>query len=322
MNISLALVPLTLPSDRGLGHYAEPGHFSTRIYNGCCSDEAPGGQPDRTSLLLVSNIRTLPHSNPTATSSELARRQPSTPQSLTTRQQAASNGLSPIREAALTASSSLTSLDSLADLSPPQHFSVPNENSPAGTPAASPIASPAASPATSLKVPVRSPPTTPQYTTDSDSSLDSIPPPPSRIHLRNDHEEQGSKAPVVTAGDLTQKTLREFEISFENYAARKALSDKEQASHALSCFKDFRVTQYFRIPEERAKLLDMTFPEIMSTIRAEFLPKGWDRSLRICYIRVVQRMIRSGAAGRAERNRSPESELVKGGLDDATPQRG
>ncbi|KAJ7037689.1 hypothetical protein C8F04DRAFT_1328624 [Mycena alexandri] len=29
---------------------------------------------------------------------------------------------------------------------------------------------------------------------------------------------------------------------------------------------------------------------------------------------------RSG--GRAERNRSPESELVKGGLDDATPQRG
>ncbi|KAJ7180929.1 hypothetical protein C8R46DRAFT_885989, partial [Mycena filopes] len=94
-------------------------------------------------------------------------------------------------------------------------------------------------------------------------------------------EELGSKAPNVTSGDLTQAVLREFEISFENYAARKGLSDAEQTAHALGCFKDFRLTQYFRIPDERKKLLAMTFADLMTTIRSEFLPKGWDRSLRI-----------------------------------------
>ncbi|KAJ7045325.1 hypothetical protein C8F04DRAFT_1248731 [Mycena alexandri] len=202
-------------------------------------------------------------------SASLARSLPSTPHSLTTRHQAATHRLSPVLERPITASSSLTSLDSTP----------PNDLSPAASVAASPIASPVASPAASPKSPpslVLSLPPTPTHchVNDSDSSTDSFILPSARTHYATMSttyttlEEQGSKAPVVTAGDLTQKTLREFEISFENYAARKSLTDKE------------------------------------------------------CYIRVVQKMVRSGATGRAERNRSPESELVIGGLDDATPQRG
>ncbi|KAJ7019930.1 hypothetical protein C8F04DRAFT_1404027 [Mycena alexandri] len=185
-------------------------------------------------LAKFRNVRYRPLKPSTATSLALACSAPSTPHSLTTRHQAATNRLSPITEPPLTASSSLTSLNS----------TLPNNPSPPVSPAPSPVASPATSPVASPKMPpsFALPPSHTPFTrhiSDSDSSSDSILPPSVCTHFANMSttyatvEEQGSKAPVVTAGDLTQKTLREFEISFENYAARKSLSDKEQASHAV-----------------------------------------------------------------------------------------
>ncbi|CAK5268356.1 unnamed protein product [Mycena citricolor] len=93
-------------------------------------------------------------------------------------------------------------------------------------------------------------------------------------------ENHSSKVPVLTEGDCTPAVLREFAISFCDYATIKKIAKDEQVPIAISCFRDFRITDLLELEDKRAAALAGTFDNLMSIIRGVMLPAEWDLDIR------------------------------------------
>ncbi|KAJ7040844.1 hypothetical protein C8F04DRAFT_916394, partial [Mycena alexandri] len=94
-------------------------------------------------------------------------------------------------------------------------------------------------------------------------------------------ESSATKPPVLHEGEITQAILRQFEIAFKNYVSYKSLDRAQQASILVGCFRDYRITDWLEIDDERDAALLMTSKEIMAKVRSLVLSLSWERDLRI-----------------------------------------
>jgi hypothetical protein len=94
-------------------------------------------------------------------------------------------------------------------------------------------------------------------------------------------EAHATKPPILLEGDCTQATLRQFEIAFQNYCTLKTVEPKGETAIVVGCFRDYRITDWLQIEEERTKVLAMSFKEFMVELRKKMLPLDWERAARL-----------------------------------------
>ncbi|KAJ7026162.1 hypothetical protein C8F04DRAFT_966898, partial [Mycena alexandri] len=87
-------------------------------------------------------------------------------------------------------------------------------------------------------------------------------------------ELPAGKMPLLHEGETSQAQLRQFEVHARNYFSLKKIAAADQVSHAIGCFRDFRVNDELEIESERAAALALDFKAFMDKIRGYLLPSA------------------------------------------------
>jgi hypothetical protein len=86
-----------------------------------------------------------------------------------------------------------------------------------------------------------------------------------------------SSAPLLFAGCLTIKVLRQFDTACRRYFSVKDIAEDDHVGKIIYNFKSMAVQSW--INAEEARLVALSFPEFLVLLKKKFLPCSWEDEL-------------------------------------------
>lgn len=84
--------------------------------------------------------------------------------------------------------------------------------------------------------------------------------------------------PILTAGDVTPKSLIDLEDAHNEYFIAKDIVDADKVKKILGGFKCVHIRNW--IASERARILLLPYADFMKELRANYLPPDWEETVR------------------------------------------
>ncbi|KAG6874776.1 hypothetical protein C0992_006595 [Termitomyces sp. T32_za158] len=92
-------------------------------------------------------------------------------------------------------------------------------------------------------------------------------------------KDKGTKPPVVSEGDLTPETIKEFEHACLDFFDNKEVKPEDQVRRVLVSFKDHRLRNW--ISANREQLHKLSFSDFLTELKSKYLPHDWESKLHI-----------------------------------------
>ena len=83
-------------------------------------------------------------------------------------------------------------------------------------------------------------------------------------------QDSPSKAPVLTAGDLTPAIVHAYEMACLGYFESKDIAADKQVRKILAGLQDPRIQDWISV--DRDRFLELSFTDFMTEFRAGYLP--------------------------------------------------
>jgi len=141
-------------------------------------------------------------------------------------------------------------------------------------------------PSSSLNLPTPSPP--PSVSSDSSDSEEDTYIHKNHAYIHKLHhstmsalamvEPTSTKAPVLTAGDISPAVMMDFENAALDFFVSKSVPAEKQVTMIIPGIKDLRICDW--ISAECMRLVDLPFSEFMSEMRSTYLHQDWEDQIR------------------------------------------
>ncbi|KAF8159972.1 hypothetical protein B0H34DRAFT_797160 [Crassisporium funariophilum] len=84
--------------------------------------------------------------------------------------------------------------------------------------------------------------------------------------------------PILTAGDITPKALRDLQDAHNKFFIVKEIDNDGKVKKILAGFKDIHICDW--IASDSVHLLALSYKNFMSELRANYLPSDWEANVR------------------------------------------
>ena len=101
---------------------------------------------------------------------------------------------------------------------------------------------------------------------------------PSKTPKATIEQSAPTKVPVLTAGDITPATMRQYENACNNYFVHKKIPGDDQVSMIVGGLLDTRVADW--IDTDRMCIVDLSFADFMDEFRHAYLEEDWEEDTR------------------------------------------
>ena len=101
---------------------------------------------------------------------------------------------------------------------------------------------------------------------------------PSKTPNATVEQSAPTKVPVLTAGDITPATMRQYENACNNYFVHKKIPGDDQVSMIVGGLLDTRVADW--IDADRVRIVDLSFADFMDEFRHAYLEEDWEEDTR------------------------------------------